>query len=32
VLPDGERLFASDHFAGVAEIQFVPNEPGSVNL
>jgi len=32
VLPDGERLFASDHFAVVAEIQFVPNEPGSVNL
>jgi endonuclease/exonuclease/phosphatase family metal-dependent hydrolase len=32
VLPDGERLFASDHFAVVAEIQLVPNEPGSVNL
>jgi endonuclease/exonuclease/phosphatase family metal-dependent hydrolase len=32
VLPDGERLFASDHFAVVAEIQFVPNEAGSVNL
>jgi endonuclease/exonuclease/phosphatase family metal-dependent hydrolase len=32
VLPDGERLFASDHYAVVAEIQFVPNEPGSVNL
>ena len=33
VLPDGERLFASDHFAVVAEIQLVPNEAsGSVNL
>jgi endonuclease/exonuclease/phosphatase family metal-dependent hydrolase len=32
VLPDGERLFASDHFAVVAEIQFAANEPGSVNL
>ncbi len=32
VLPDGERLFASDHFAVVAEIQFAVNESGSVNL
>ena len=27
VMPDGERLFASDHFAVVAEIQMVANEP-----
>jgi endonuclease/exonuclease/phosphatase family metal-dependent hydrolase len=26
VMPDGERLFASDHFAVVAEIQLVANE------
>ena len=27
VMPDGERLFGSDHFAVVAEIQLVANDP-----
>ena len=27
VMPDGERLFGSDHFAVVAEIQLAANDP-----